>query len=547
MTEKKYLKLVIVISLIFALLNSAPFFYGLINRPENKVFLGTIHYYQDYFFYVSQFYQGAHGKWLSLDLYTAENTSPNLLYWQNIILGKLFAQIGVSAEYSYNYSLIILTFIRLILTYFLMKLLCKNNSSKAFIAFILHLFATSFLNRIVVDGQIKYIPFQLWRTYQFAFFRLGGIPHHALETIFFILLAVLYFKKIPLKISFFILLWFLIIALALINPMPAALFIFTAFISLIITYFLAKKSGEPQKLSSYYLKLIPLVLGFSICFNYLTVIHLHQPYLQVKLWEQSQQIRTSLPFLLASIGPIVILAIIGIIPLIKNVNPASFFIIILPAVCYSFFITDIPNKFGIANFRLMFNGLYIFLGILASEAVFFLALLFNRKFSGKQKYIVSILTLFFIILSIPTLIWELNERISMVKNKNEHVVYLDREIYAGFKKLEKLGTEENIVLANSATAFDTLIPALSGHKTYSGHILLTINSGQKSNASAAFFQKKQTLVEGKKFISENKISYVFFTNLDGNPVDFQSYYPFLKLIFENKSVTIYAAGSNGLL
>ncbi|OGG31087.1 hypothetical protein A3I51_02795 [Candidatus Gottesmanbacteria bacterium RIFCSPLOWO2_02_FULL_38_8] len=120
------------------------------------------------------------------------------------------------------------------------------------------------------------------------------------------------------------------------------------------------------------------------------------------------------------------------------------------------------------------------------------------------------------------------------------MVYLDQEIYSGFKKLEKLGNQENTVLANSSSAFDTLIPALSGHKTFSGHNLLTINSERKSADAAGFFQKKQTFEEGKKLLSENKIKYIFFTDLDGNPADFQNYYPFLKPVFENQSVTIFA-------
>ena len=544
MNKNKYLRLVIIVSLIFTLLNSAPFFYGLIHRPNDKVYLGTIHYYQDYFFYVSQFYQGAHGKWLNHNLYTGENTSPSLIYWQNIILGKIFSLFGLRAEYSYNFSLIALTFFRLLLTYLLIKLLSKNNSSKAFLAFIFHLIATSFLNRIVVDDNVRYFPFLLWRTYQFAFFRLGGIPHHALETIFFIILTFYYFKNIPLKIFHLFLLFVFTVTLTLINPVPAALFIIAIIISLLFTHSLKylpfKKSNLPLNLSVYYLKLIPLIAGFSLSFNYLTQVHQHQPFLQVKLWEQSQQIQTSLPFLFASMGPIVILAIIGIIPIIKNINPASFFIVSLPFISYTLFLSGIPKALGLGNFRLMFNGLYIFFGILASEAVFFLNHLLDKKFSLNKKYTVLTLACCFIIFSVPTLIWELKERISISKDQNSQMVYLDQEIYSGFKKLEKLGNQENTVLANSSSAFDTLIPALSGHKTFSGHNLLTINSERKSADAAGFFQKKQTFEEGKKLLSENKIKYIFFTDLDGNPADFQNYYPFLKPVFENQSVTIFA-------
>lgn len=543
MTDNKYLRLVIIVSLIFTLLNSAPFFYGLTHRPNDKVYLGTIHYYQDFFFYVSQFYQGARGNWLNNNLYTGENTAPSLLYLPNILLGKFFSIFGSNAQYSYNYSLIILTFIRLTLSFKLIKLLTKNSSSKAFAAFIFHLLATSFLNPITVDGTIQYVPFQLWRTYQFAFFRLGGIPHHALETIIFIILTYYFFKNYSLKTYHLFLFFILIISLSLINPLPAALFILSVFFSLFVTLsFGFLHSGDPNlhlKLKPYYFKIIPIIIGFLLSFIYLNRIHRIPPFLQVKLWEQSQQIATSIPFLLASMGPIAILAIIGIYPTIKKINPGSLFVIFLPLISYFLFLSEIPQKIGIANFRLMFNGIYIFLGILASNAVFFLSKLSDKRFHLKEQYSVICLTFLFIIISIPTLFWELNERVSISKNLNEKMVYLDRSIYLGYKKLEKLGNQNNIVLADSQTGMDTLIPALSRHKTYNGHALLTIDSEKKRIKASEFFQKKINTQDAKKFLNDNNITYVFFTALEGNAQDFNNMYPFLTSLYKNDSVTIF--------
>ena len=46
-----------VFALLITLLNSIGFFVGTFNRPEGTIYLGTIHYFEDYFLYVNHFFK----------------------------------------------------------------------------------------------------------------------------------------------------------------------------------------------------------------------------------------------------------------------------------------------------------------------------------------------------------------------------------------------------------------------------------------------------------------------------------------------------------
>ena len=87
--NKKEQLFVIIISLFVTFLSSAKYFSQLLKVPENHVFVGMTHYYEDFFYYLDQFYQGAHGGWLTNNNFTTETLRPTFIYLNNIILGKI--------------------------------------------------------------------------------------------------------------------------------------------------------------------------------------------------------------------------------------------------------------------------------------------------------------------------------------------------------------------------------------------------------------------------------------------------------------------------
>ncbi len=91
--------------------NVWPLITGLLKAPPGYVFLGTVHYPADYFYYLSQFAQGSQ-RWLTtMNLFSAESVSPTLVGWSNVLIGRIFHLFGLSPFVAYHTSVVILTII----------------------------------------------------------------------------------------------------------------------------------------------------------------------------------------------------------------------------------------------------------------------------------------------------------------------------------------------------------------------------------------------------------------------------------------------------
>ena len=140
---------------------------------------------------------------------------------------------------------------------------------------------------------------------------------------------------------------------------------------------------------------------------------------------------------------------------------------------------------------------------------------------------INIMVVLFVLLSLPTLFWEIQQKIQSQKDSSDQTLYLSLPIYDMFSSLKTIGQSNDVVLANPNTHMDTLLPALSGHTAYSGHMLLTIRSEEKKLFAQQFFtlHKKDAL----QWLKENNIRYILFTPLDGDIHLFLKTYPFLKI------------------
>jgi len=62
---------------------------GKLATPPNMVYLGTVHWPSDYFYYLSQFAQGTYNFLSSTMLFTPEKLKPVLVGWQNVLTGRI--------------------------------------------------------------------------------------------------------------------------------------------------------------------------------------------------------------------------------------------------------------------------------------------------------------------------------------------------------------------------------------------------------------------------------------------------------------------------
>lgn len=510
--------LVGIFALIITLLNSVGFFIGILNRPANTIYLGTIHYFEDYFLYVNHFFQGAHGAFLTTNSYTNETTPVSIYYWTNVLMGKLGGLIGLSPIASYHVSVLLLTITTIVALYLLLNSLFPKNKYHALLGFIIAVLSTSFLNHIVVNGNPMWYPFQLWKTPHFAFDRFGGVPHQILQSLLFYILTMLCFTNKAssrLKTLFFISV--VSFSLTSINPIQAILFLAAFLATQAILYF--------QKKPIPVFKLLILFIVIVSTFIYMYFLSSTLPHAQARAWEGLQHTTTTLPFLLLSLGPISIFLILGILPSFLSSNTLFIFSVILVLGTYGTFLTNIPQSIGVSNLRIIFPALYPFMAAIAVNGM--------RTISKKLAKIIpttiaiNIMMVLFVLFSLPTLFWEIQQKVQSQSDKTNQTLYLHIPIYDMFRELETIGQLNDVVLANPNTHMDTIVPALSGHSTYSGHMLLTIRSEEKKFFAQQFFalNKKDAL----QWLKENNIRYILFTPLDGDINIFTQTYPFLKI------------------
>lgn len=479
---------VLFVSILLTLANTGNFLFGLINTKPGEVYLGTTHYWEDYFLYVSQFFQGAHGGWLTKNLYTSEPTAASILFWPNIMLGKIGALLGFSPHITYNISVMLLSFVVMLTLASAMKRIFFDHN-KAFVAFLLAATATSFMNYIQINGRPMWYPFEQWKTPNFALDRLGGVPHQTLQTLLF-LLAMRSQTTSALVLG--------IVLLTTLNPVMSALFLLAAWVA------------SPR------MKLIVPSVSFLIIAWYYNTITDAQPHVQSKLWEAADQVRTTIQFMLLSVGPICLLGALG-----AWVSRSRFSIALL-AISYLLYFSPIPHMIGISNSRVLFPAMYAAWGILAAEGVF----------SFKKPLIV---VLIFLLLTLPTLGWEIQKKRIVKPEERVPLLYLPLDVYQAFTYLKNTQPFDDIVLANPASHMDALVPALSGHVSLTGHPFATIANEDKKTQSHRFFAGLLTNEEAKRWLTSQNIRYILYTKFDGDNM-----YPFLTRQFSSAGATVWS-------
>lgn len=520
----------VIIALILTIANSGNFLSGVMGTKLGEVYLGTTHYYEDYFLYLNQFFQGARGGWLTLNRFTSEATQASILFWPNILLGKLGGLIGLSPEISYNVSVMLLSFIILIVLSSLMAHAFPKDKTKALVGFLMAALSTSLINHIWVNGKPMWYPFQLWKTPNFALDRLGGVPHQLVQTLLFLLATHVWFFYRPKKFSAPIVTGIFLILLTTLNPVMSAIFMGVLWATALLTH--PKKTGVFGPLS-----IMSIAVGATVWYyNGLSNL---EPHIQSKLWEAGQQIMTTPLFMLLSIGPISIVGMIGALSRIKRARPVELFSIILLVACYSLYFSPIPKLAGISNSRVLFPAMYAAWGILGTLGIESLAVQLHKYISSiKISFLTICLSTIFLLISFPTLKWELGQKLVVKPEERIPLLYLPGDVYQAFAFLRSQGSFDDVVLGNPVSHMDAILPAFTGHVSYTGHPFATINNENKKAETMKPFQLTMTSGEAKSWLNENHIRYILFTKFDGDIKRFWLTYPFLRVLFANPEATV---------
>ncbi|MBI3955867.1 hypothetical protein HY339_01275 [Candidatus Gottesmanbacteria bacterium] len=488
--------LTVTVAIILTLANSSNYLAGVVRTRPGEVYLGTTHYFEDYFLYLSQFVQGAQGFWLTRNLYTSEATPASILFWPNVLLGKLGGLLGLTPMVSYNLSIIFITFITIITMYSLQRRIFSGRPLQAFIAFLIAATATSFMNRIWVNGQPMWYPFQQWKTPNLALDRLGGVPHQLVQTLlFYLLVSVYFFAQKRKRIVFFV----LITLLTTLNPVMSGLF-------LVSLWAIGRRE-------------VVATVVYSVTAFFYNSLTNAQPHIQSKLWEAGQQSATTPLFMLLSIGPVAILGIIGAwSALRRGARPIERFSMLLLAVSYLLYFSRVPAIIGVSNSRVLFPAMYAAWGILGALAL------------PASKKIAALVLGVFLLLTIPTIRWEVQQKLLVKPEERIPLLYLPSDVYAAFTYLRSQDSFDDVVLANPASHMDAMVPALGGHTGYTGHPFATIDGGRKRSEALRFFRMEMPADQAIGWLRRNNIRYVLYTALDGDLMQFRRVYPFVRPI-----------------
>src|SRR3989338_11298403 len=190
--NKKELLLVLILSLFVTFISSAKYFSQILQIPKNQVYIGMSHYYEDFYYYLDQFYQGAHGGWLTYNNFATEPLKPTPIYFNNIILGKIGGLFRLESFVTYNLSLILLKFIFFLASYLLIIKIFPKDRKLRLASFILFLFATSFpVIYLTKKGLVDLGPVVIFRVKNSFYTRFENIQGNYIQRIIFIALLLI--------------------------------------------------------------------------------------------------------------------------------------------------------------------------------------------------------------------------------------------------------------------------------------------------------------------------------------------------------------------
>lgn len=532
-TRREWLFLII-ISLITVIITAAPYLYGYLTKPSGSTYVGVHHLTPgDTNVWLSMIEQTKQGHNIFINLYTSE--PQNRIYtnplWLSIgWLAKIFNLSNLLALHV-SRSLWIILFIIVIyifLCYFFKEVL-KRKIILLIILFSsgLGLFFNPFLFNL---KRIIEHPVDTWVPESITFLTLYHTPHITAS------LTLIVFT-------------FLLMLMALDNN-KVIYSILAGLASLLLFWF------HPFNLPTIYLVtgifiLIKFVLSGRIIWSYikhyLLLIIISLPSIFYLFWMaktdwvirnwSAQNILPSPSFwmYLIGYGLLWLLALIAIVKIFKNLQQKEFFL--YAWLVTSLFLIYIPLNFQ----RRMVEGLHIPLTIFAGLGILYiLDYLKKPRFQGKK--VINSLPILLVISSIVFLpltnIQILAQDFYLYSTKKTLPYYLSKGQTESFDWIKNNVLINEIII--SSYYMGNYIPAYTGRIVYIGHGPQTINWTKKLEIIDWFFKDDQN-DEGKyKFLKENKISYLYYSEKEKEIGDYSpAKRGYLQEVFNNNEVKIY--------
>ncbi len=547
------------IILLFLFLNGLPFIFGILNTPKGSQFLGTVHWPPDYFYYLSQFFQGKSDWFSSFDLYTGDFRSKTFVGWVGVFLGHVFQLLGIDSVAAYQLSIVLFATILLILSYLLIREIFPGSALKRAAAFLFFVAGNAFPKIVESGGKLSFSYFDYWYNTGLPFNRLGGVPHHFIARAgitLAILLAIWWWKRLgkdrlSKEIVFAYIAVFLLDGFVLAGVEPVQWGITWGVLGMIATLMILNKVMSKSVIPDLFRDLtgmlkrvqhdkfavwadlkvfIPsvlLLIGGLPMAVYLKKTFSTLPFIQLALWENSQQLHISFMTYLLANGPVVAAAILGIFFFVRRMNPARLTALVFTLLTIFLFFSPIPALVSVVNVRFLPATTTLFLSCMATAGIF----AFAYRFGKAKNIIFLLLTLSIIIIMLPTYYVQLRDRVKV--DPSFGLIYLPQKVLDSYQKAQVISTPSDTFMA--VYPFNLSLPAIAGRRVFEGHALLTINDGKKMGEANDFFAGKWKVGEMDDFLHKNSIKYLFVYAAEKEFAKM----PFLKKVYDNGLTAIY--------
>lgn len=528
MKSRKIKELIIVAVMMLAAVLAIELQYivGKLAETPGMMYLGTVHYTSDYFYYLSQMIQGRENILTSVMLYTSEKLAPVFVGWQSVLTGKILLSLGFPVIEAYQAAVIVYLTLFLLLGYILLCQYFPGELNKRLLAFFFFITSTSLWKINFKPGGNELTYFWYWYNHGDSLVRFGPTPHHLLANSAFtalLILAFLWFVKKKIKLYIILLLIVCSVILSSISPVYWGLMVAALFIAPLRGLF----TGGLKKINFAPMFFV-LLSGISVAI-YVKNVFMIAPYSYSSIWESRQYVAIDLFWLIAGSGLVIPLAFLGLKNYIKSGNLGRITGVVLLVISSIFYFSFLPVKLGLTNIRFWSATVYLIWGAMAAEGVFSLGS--RIKGIGYRRSLYILIFLIYFISIVPT--YYVNYKIILKPQLSNAFYYMPQDAYTAFKEAEKAGKKDSIYLVE--WPFNESFSALTGRKSFFGFRLLTIDAENKTQKAFDFFGGKMTVVQKQEFLKSYKIDYIVGYVWTPGIIDSS----FLKKVYENSFLGVY--------
>ncbi len=526
-------------------------------RPSGHVFVGMPAYFEDFYYYLDQFNQGKEGNWMTENRFSIERFPPTLIYFNNLLFGRIGGWFGWESFTSYNIFGLIFKFLFMLSGYALIRHFFTDSLKYRVSAYLVFLYSTALPNINFSEGLFTFNrAVDIFRSESRALARFGTAPNgmfvnFAFLVIFLFLLNQLqhetrrsvegekekvYTSQITsllVKISIFIV--FLLMA---IGDGTKSLFLMAIVgIMLVVETRLLRRIHDVRS-SLIWVTLLSSISVVIGAYLYKTV-GADPVYAIANTWDVEQYFLEAKSLIngefIKGFGLQLPFFLFGYTVLLFKKNRSIFenSALVLLTVSAIGYLVPMIGKIPFPGFRFIFPAIYVFISVMVIYAMRWIA---DRVKYERTFLILIIVYLFF---NMMTFFRGWYAEIQPLKEPEYHFAYIPDDLYKGFVYLRTAEPRDGNVLASTYTSMDLMIPGIAGRYTYSGHFLTTYKSAEKDAITNKFFFEWVETPGLHEFLRKNNIRFVVVTKYDKTKELTKKFYPFLKTVYENPMITIF--------